>query len=218
MQRVLRTLVTVLLLGCGPSARDTPDARRDEPKTTMVLECADTFTLVAEFGETSAWAFFPDSTVQLPHVPSASGAQSRNGPYLVWTRGEEAIVESPSGRFAGCRNNRRLAIWENAKLRGVDFRATGNEPGWFMEISSDSILVVADYGELTLSFPTPTPIEDAAGRQTTFETATGEHSLLVLLELEERRCQDSMADEAYETTVTIRLNGRELRGCGMSLH
>ncbi len=209
MPRAFRALVLVLLLGCEPRAQD-------DPKTTMVLECADTFTLVAEFGATSAWAFFPDSTVQLPHVPSASGAQYRNGPYLVWTRGEEAIVESPTGRFTGCRNNRRLAIWENAKLRGVDFRATGNEPGWFMEISPDSILVVADYGELTLSFPTPTPIEDAAGRQTTFETATGEHSLRVLLE--GRRCQDSMADEDYETTVTIRLDGRELRGCGMSLH
>ncbi len=218
MPRVFRALVTVSLLGCDPSAQDTPDARRDDPKTTMVLECNDTFTLVAEFGETSAWGFFPDSTVRLTHVPSDSGAQYRSGPYLIWTEGEEAVVESPTVRFTGCRNNRRLAIWEDAKLRGVDFRATGNEPGWFMEIAHDSILVVADYGELTLSFPTPTPIEDAAKRQTTFETASGEHSLLVLLELEERRCQDSMADEDYETTVTIRLDGRELRGCGRALH
>ncbi len=182
----------------------------------MVLECADTFTLVAEFGETSVWGFFPDSTVQLPHVPSGSGAQYRSGPYLIWTKGEEAVVESPTARFTGCRNNRRLAIWEDAKLRGADFRATGNEPGWFMEIAYDSILVVADYGELTLSFPTPTPVEDDAKLQTTFETTTGEHSLLVLLEA--RRCQDSMADESYETTVTIHLDGRELLGCGMALH
>ena len=31
--------------------------------------------------------------------------------------------------------NRRAAIWAQAKLDGVDFRATGNEPGWKLEIT-----------------------------------------------------------------------------------
>ena len=216
MKQVCDALVIVWLLGCQPGSPDTPNPPTNEPKTTMVFQCADTFTLVAELGETAAWAFFPDSTVLLPHVPSDTRTQFRDGQYLVSVEGEEAIVESPTGRFTGCRNNRRLAIWEGAKLRGVDFRATGNEPGWFMEISGDSILVVADYGELIASFPTPTPVEDAANRQTTFETASGEHVLLV--RLEGRRCQDTMADDTYETTVRIRLDDRELLGCGMALH
>ncbi len=219
----MRQLVTpglcslILVLGCGRSDETgQPAGRLSEDATTLVLECADSFTVVVQVDTGPAWAFFPDSTVQLPHVTSGSGAQYRSGPYLIWTKGEEAVVESPTARFTGCRNNRRLAIWEDAKLRGADFRATGNEPGWFMEIAYDSIIVVADYGELTLSFPTPTPVEDAANLQTTFETTTGEHSLRVLLEA--RRCQDSMADESYETTVTIHLDGRELQGCGKSLH
>ena len=129
---------------------------------------------------------------------------------------EEATVESPDARFNTCRNNRRLAIWEDAKLRGVDFRAMGNEPGWHLEISLDSIRLVADYGELQLHFPTPDPDENQTERRTIYESRSGPHALRIVLD--GRRCQDSMADVSYETTVLLELDDRVLEGCGRALH
>ncbi len=39
------------------------------------------------------------------------------------------------------------SVWHRAKLRGVAFRAIGQEPGWLLEITNGTeILLVTDYG------------------------------------------------------------------------
>jgi len=49
-------------------------------------------------------------------------------------------AESPEASFGG--------VWQQAKLRGVSFRAIGQEPGWLLEITDSSeILLVTDYGK-----------------------------------------------------------------------
>ena len=95
----------------------------------------------------STWLFLPTGTVSLLHVPSASGAKFAEGALTLWTKGEEARMEVEEGTRRNCRNNRAKAIWEDAKFRGADFRAVGNEPGWNLEISAGgSIVYVGDYG------------------------------------------------------------------------
>jgi uncharacterized membrane protein len=131
-------------------------------------------------------------------------------------RGEEATLEFPGNEAKSCRNNRRQAIWEHAKLSGVDFRAVGNEPGWDMEISPDSIRLVSDYGEQRAAFPTPAPRTDTVLSRTVYRTASGGDTLEILLEL--GPCHDTMSGEAFETSVTLALGDRTLRGCGRALH
>lgn len=46
------------------------------------------------------------------------------------------MLEVGKKRHVHCKNNRAEAIWEDAKLRGVDFRAVGNEPGWHLELTA----------------------------------------------------------------------------------
>ncbi len=42
------------------------------------------------------------------------------------------------------------------------------------------------------------------------------HELVSVLAV--RRCQDTMSGESFETTVTVVLDGKELRRCGRALH
>ena len=69
----------------------------------------------------------------LPHVVSASGARYSNGAGTFWNKGREATFEL-NGRTQTCRERREP--WQEAADRGVDFRAVGQEPGWFLEIDN----------------------------------------------------------------------------------
>ena len=59
---------------------------------------------------------------------------------------------------AGCVRDTVAAVWEDARIRGVDYRAVGNEPGWHLEIVENGRTVfVGDYGATQLEFATPVP-------------------------------------------------------------
>jgi uncharacterized membrane protein len=118
--------------------------------------------------------------------------------------------------YPDCRIDRSRSIWEAAKLRGVDFRAIGQEPGWHMEIRPEETLVVLDYGTRRLSFPTPAPQEEQSRRRTFYETRSGKLSLTVLIE--ELECSDSMSGERFEAAVTMTVGEKVYRGCGRALH
>ena len=116
-----------------------------------------------------------------------------------------------------CRNDRRAAIWEHAKLNGADFRAVGNEPGWHMEISNKhDIVLVFDYGQSRFQFENATITASPEDRRTSYLADNGTNRIEVILL--GKSCQDTMADEDYETTVTVILDERELNGCGRPLH
>lgn len=107
------------------------------------------------------------------------------------------------------------SVWEEARRAGVDVRAVGQEPGWYVEITrGDGLLAVVDYGQDTLRAPAPEP-EEGPGGERVYRVATAEHELAVVLE--ERECRDAMNGMLHPLTVTLRLDGRELRGCGRRL-
>ena len=195
--------------------RDT--TRVSSQTTAHVYECGDGFTFVARIEGETAWLFLPRRTVRLPHVSSGSGAKYSEGPITLWTKGEEAMLEVGDGTLQNCRNNRAMAIWEDAKFRGVDFRAVGNEPGWNLEISEGADMVfVGDYGQSKYRFSTPVPSVDQGARRTTY-TAEDEDQEVVIV-IEGRRCQDTMRGDSFETTVTAVLGGKKYQGCGRALH
>ena len=105
--------------------------------------------------------------------------------------------------------------WDDARRRGIDFRAIGQEPGWLLEIDArKSMYLLADYGEKKVTTPAPAPTRDSTGVTTYDATADG-HRLTVVIR--ERACQDSMSGEEMTHEVTVTLDGKEYRGCGRDL-
>jgi uncharacterized membrane protein len=104
-------------------------------------------------------------------------------------------------------------VWHAAKLRGVAFRAIGQEPGWLLEITNgEEILIVTNYGQDKESHPYVEPQVDQAARKTVYPV---NDSTSVLIEGEP--CTDSMSGESFRTTVTVTLGGKAYAGCGRAL-
>ncbi len=219
------TCALVVLAGCARS-RVTDDTAsqptRDSAKatsraTTYVYECSAKRDFVVRTKGETAWLFLPSQTVRLSQVPSASGAKYSDGLVTLWIKSEEAMLEHGGEIRRNCRNNRAMAIWEDAKLRGVDFRAVGNEPGWNLEISAGGeVVFIGDYGQTEYRFSTSDRSVDQDGRRTTYTVDDGNHEVVIVLE--GRRCQDTMSGESFDTTVTVRLDGDSYAGCGRALH
>ena len=207
-------LALPLLWGCVTTAEHSGD--QNTPRT-FVYKCSDNYTFVTRIGDDHAWLFLPGQTVKLPQVPSGSGTKYSDGPISFRSKGDEALLETTRTTHRNCVNNRSLAIWEHAKLNGVDFRGVGNEPGWYLEIrNGESIQFVTNYGDDRYLFDNPKLRSDSTTRETVYRAVSPGHRLEVLLKGE--TCQDSMADESYETRVRVDLDGRVYRGCGKALN
>ena len=105
-------------------------------------------------------------------------------------------------------------VWYRAKLRGVAFRAIGQEPGWLLEITNgEEILLVTDYGQNRNSYPYVEPIVYQEERRTQFVLdAYG-----VTVEIRGNHCTDVMSGEEFEVSVSIIMTDRRLEGCGQAL-
>ncbi len=107
------------------------------------------------------------------------------------------------------------APWDAARLAGVGFRATGNEPGWLVEVYPDSLLVfTTNYGADTVRFPTFSAREEGAGTFV-YEASADGHALTVTLT--DTFCQDDMSGQPFDTSVAVVFDGEPLRGCGRHL-
>ena len=105
-------------------------------------------------------------------------------------------------------------VWHRAKLRGVAFRAIGQEPGWLLEITNgEEILLVTDYGQNRQLYPYVEPVEYKEERRTQFVL----ESYGVTVEIRGQRCTDVMSGEEFEVSVSIIMTDRRLEGCGRAL-
>jgi uncharacterized membrane protein len=192
---------------------DTPDSAA--APITMVYECDDGYGFVARIEGDTAWLFLPGQTLALLQAPG-SRMQYEYDDVGFTREGEHAQLWRQTDPERDCVNNRGRAIWEHAKLNGVHFRAVGNEPGWYLEIGSERIVLVTDYGESRYDFPAVEPGVDESNRTAIYETSEGEYRLTVTIEA--RGCTDAMSGESFGSTVSVLLDDRVLRGCGRALH
>jgi putative lipoprotein len=225
-------IVAGLMLGCrtvDPPSAEPPGGLRaaadgiDEPASTAAplaayaFECDDeqTFVLSRIAGKTDALDLaLGERHQRLTHVRTASGAQYAADGVSVWTKGREAMLEV-AGRVTTCRENRRRSILEDARARGVEFRASGNEPGWVWELLSNRMVFVGAYGADRIT----TSRVDAPNAST-------QGGAVYLGVAESRRmtvrvvpgpCVDTMSGELAMSTVQVELDGKTYRGCGDAL-
>ncbi len=218
IRKLLAICGVLLLTGCGsptdqPSAQRPPAAPVPPPAPASVaarFECESGFVRTT-FHADHVVLELSDRTLTLPHLVAASGARYGDGTTTFWNKGNEATLEL-DGRTQSCRV---LADpWQNAGERGIDFRAVGQEPGWYLEIDDGkSMRLFYDYAERLAATPVPVPVSN--GGTTTYDAVTEAHRLRVVIE--ERECSDTMSGERFPRTVTVTLDGRSLHGCGRSL-
>ena len=187
----------------------------ESPSTqTFVFTCSDTLEFVARTDNKEAWLFLPSGTIQLPHTGTGS---YHNGQTYLQINGQEASLEASGVKHLLCKNDRRQAIWEHAKLNGADYRAIGNEPGWTLEIrKQESIILITDYGSTRHEFTLPKPEIDETNRITRYQSKDSDHELILMISGE--ACLDSMSGEEFSSKATVTLDGKTLQGCGRALH
>lgn len=203
----------VVLTACGAGER----AASPEPlgDGTYVYVCRDDYRFSARFQDDSAFVSLPDQELRLPQVVAASGIRYAAGDVVLWTKGDEATLETPGGDQEECRGQRVDSPWERSRLLGFEFRGIGQEPGWIIEIESGRMIRIAlDYATRWYYLPGVEPIRDDEGRIRYEIEAEG---VSARVEIEEAPCQDPMSGEEFTHRVGVRIDGGEYEGCGRIL-
>ncbi len=216
----------VLIAACEGESDTTAatDPVATSPPVTAVFECeasGDAFAFTTRTTAEGLALWLPPSFehpyLAMKQTPAASGSRYESEGVVVWLQGEEAMLEVAGDRFSGCRRDPKASIWEHAKLGGADFRATGNEPGWVIEIRERTIIDLSyDYGASRIRVEASEPVNDQQAMRTTWEASVDGQPLKV--EISALACTDTMSGDQFESTVVIYLGERKLTGCGRPLH
>jgi putative lipoprotein len=223
-------VVAQLTLGCrsgqtppvelrsGPSSvADGMDAPTSAPLAAYAFECDDgqKFVLVRGAGQPDAMDLvLGDRRQRLTHVRTGSGAEYAADGMSVWTKGQEAMLEM-QGRVTTCRENRRRSILEDARARGVEFRASGNEPGWVWELLADRMVFIGAYGAERVTTPRSNAPSGTTVEGAVYAGVAQAHRLTA--RVLPGPCVDTMSGDLSTSTVEIELDGRRYRGCGEAL-
>jgi membrane-bound inhibitor of C-type lysozyme len=183
-----------------------------------VWTCADGQTLVMRnlFREKAVAIDFHDGTRRLDQTVSASGAKYADAVVTFWTKGSTATLERQGTAPVQCEERRADSLREDARVRGVVYRALGNEPGWVLEIGPGAgIVFVTNFGSETHTFDAAQESAGADGASRTFTAGSGEQAIRATV-LQER-CVDDGGVE-FDHSATVEFAGQALRGCGTRLN
>lgn len=152
------------------------------------------------------------TALALPLARSASGARYADATgNEFWTKGATGHLTLAGEAPRDCVQAAQPSPWNQALLRGVTFRAVGNEPGWSAEIAGTPPMLDAqlDYGERRMR----TALHAVPGG---FDGADAGHPVRV--RIDRTPCADGMSGQRFEATVTLEALGRTYRGCGATLN
>jgi hypothetical protein len=197
----------------------------DDPINTTVFECpaadAIEFTVRRGAAELALW------------LPSAFGR-----PYLVlseeyvgtrftgiYREGDvtldlaDASVELVVGdrQFRDCRENRLRSVWEHAKLSGASFRATGEDPAWYLEIrDGDRLDFRSALDPTLLTLPMAEVRVEVGAAGASYRSTRGESGLVAEISAAPCAVDDGLGLSGVTVVVTER--GRLFNGCGRPLY
>jgi uncharacterized membrane protein len=97
----------------------------------------------------------------------------------------------------------------------VDFRATGNEPFWLLEIANHGNLKFQMLGGDSLEVPTPQRVRINDSLATSYRVQTSSGLLNVMVY--DKMCINDMSGDTLPKTVEVRLNDQKYKGCGRFL-
>jgi len=140
----------------------------------------------------------------LHQVPTASGVKFEadgDPTTTVWSREQRASVSLRGKALPECR----------VVARGSQaFRASGNEPGWLLEIEGSSVRFEAADGSVRVFSRTREPVVTAGATTWTAFTTGGPLEVAAA----SRPCADTMTGMPYPKSVQVSYRGKVYRGCG----
>jgi membrane-bound inhibitor of C-type lysozyme len=195
---------------------DLPVARAvaapNDDGATLYIECGDEGpSFVVRLQGEEARVYLPDGERILKRVPSASGARYTDGKTVLWSKGDAAIFESDEGTRYMCSNNPQLAVWQEARRRGVALRGVGE--GWILEIAPTQTLILTGDGANRFDMATPEPKRDE--RRTVYEGR--DETIALRVTTEPKECTDRATGEKFDLEVQVEVGAKTLHGCGRDL-
>jgi heat shock protein HslJ/membrane-bound inhibitor of C-type lysozyme len=142
-------------------------------------------------------------TIEMHPVVAASGAKYAavgDPTTTLWSKGDRAMLVLRGQSFPEC---------TRVSTQAEAFRATGNEPGWRLQITDAMITFIGDYGQTR--FEAPTPAAETAAGFTQYAASSGRE---LIVRIFDRTCSDTMSGMPYPHEVTVMLDGKPLNGCG----
>jgi membrane-bound inhibitor of C-type lysozyme/uncharacterized membrane protein len=198
-------------------ASPTTDEVPEGVLRAYVWQCADGQTLVMRnlFREKAIAIDFHDGTRRLDQTASASGARYADGVVVFWTKGSTATLERQGSPPVQCDERRADSLREDARVRGVVYRALGNEPGWILEIGpADRLSWTTNFGQDRHDFEQASATTAPDGTIT--YTARNDASTIKAT-IKAERCVDD-GEVEFDHVVTVESGGQTLRGCGTRLN
>ncbi|KEQ12813.1 hypothetical protein GZ77_20375 [Endozoicomonas montiporae] len=210
----------LILAGCAssPAVHHQPEERLpvvSKEGSAFYYQCDKDFGFPAHGTEDAITVDLKDGSHTLRRNSVEAGFHYSQGKISLQGKGDQAYFNDGSQRYQ-CVIDRRKSLWEDARYRGADFIAMGNEPGWKLELSRQGdMLYIGDYG--TVSFRIATPKSSHANKSPlVFAAKDAEHSLW--LSIEDKPCVDTMKGDRFDVSVSLVVDGRPLTGCGMILN
>lgn len=204
-------LLPLLLAACVPQRASTPTL-------TRVFSCDGGYRLTLRTQSDLATLYLPDATYEL-RVRRERGAELLSGKDapLIRIKDEKAWLRATEEQpQRTCRLDRRAALWEDARFRGVDFRAENAAQGWYLEIDRKKVLFVGEYGQQIQEFPHASPQVSDTRAQTIYR-GLSESGRQLELKLEAGLCVDRGSGERFGTRVRLRIDDQTRFGCGRYL-
>ena len=204
------------LANCADSRLEGTRAANENAPASLVYRCSD-LRFIARFEDEEALLSLPEGMIRLPRMIAASGAKYGNGDITLWSMGDTATLTGKTRPTAHCRQHDVAGAWEDARLRGIDFRAVGQQPDWILEIDrGDSVYLTLDGLSAPIILPAPLATYDPESEQTLYRVRRKAQNLTVIVYGDS--CGRVVDGERFLNLVTIRLDGRELQGCGRAIY
>lgn len=196
-----------------PAADEVPDGAL----RAYVWQCADGQTLVMRnlFREKAVAIDFHDGTRRLDQTVSGSGVRYADSVMVFRAKGSAATLERQGAPPVPCQERRADSLREDARARGVVYRALGNEPGWTLEIGPENKLRwTTNYGQDRYDFEhaQATAAPDGASVYT-----AQKDSVSIRASIKTERCVDD-GDLEFDHVVAVESGGQAYHGCGTRLN
>jgi membrane-bound inhibitor of C-type lysozyme len=212
MRRIIAASIAVVGLTGAPSSAASRQAAPAKDGELRVYYCQNLALMTVRVLPKRVEVTTASRTTTLTEDASASPTRYSNGAFTLSGLDDLVRYEEP-GAIYWCRVEPSEVPWQDARLRGIDFRAAG-DPSWSLEIDNGvGTEFTAGQGAARVATKFPAVALTGKDNRMTMTAASGAHALTMTAE--RRICH--YAGSAMTLSVTVTFDGRTYNGCGRML-